>query len=69
MVIRCGSTSDVEINHLCREQGIYVHHIKYWQGELGSGDMSSKPDNKAVENRRLIDKARQASAASRRPVK
>jgi hypothetical protein len=28
VVIRCGSISDVEINHLCREKGIYVHHIK-----------------------------------------
>jgi transposase len=53
MVIRCGSISDVEINQVCREQGIYAHHIKQWQDELGSGDMSSKPDNKAVENRRL----------------
>jgi hypothetical protein len=52
MVIRCGSISDVEINQVCREQGIYAHHIKQWQDELGSGDMSSKPDNKAVENRK-----------------
>jgi transposase-like protein len=53
MVIRCGSISDVEINQICREQGIYAHHIKQWQDELGSGDMTSKLDNKAVENRRL----------------
>ena len=53
LVIRCGSMSDVEINQVCREQGIYAQHIKQWQDELGNGDMTSKADNKALENRQL----------------
>jgi transposase len=53
LVIRCGSMSDVEINQVCREQGIYAHHIKQWQDEFGNGDMTNKADNKALENRQL----------------
>ena len=37
LVILCGSMSEVEINQVCREQGIYAHHIKQWQDEFGNG--------------------------------
>ena len=53
MVIRCGSMSEVETNQHCREHGIYAHHIKQWQDELGRREMTNKPANDAVENRRL----------------
>lgn len=53
LVIRCGSMSEVEINQLCREQGLYGHHIKQWKEELGSGCMMSKQTPGAAENRQL----------------
>lgn len=53
LVIRCGSMSDVEVNQLCREQGLYAHHIKQWKDKLSRGAMTSKPEPNTVENRRL----------------
>jgi transposase len=53
LVIHCGSMSDVEINQLCREQGLYAHHIKQWKDELGRGVMTNKKVPNMVENRRL----------------
>ena len=31
MVIACGSLSDEDISQLCREKGIYPHHINQWR--------------------------------------
>ena len=53
LVIRCGSMSEVEINQMCREQGLYGHHIKQWKEELGSGSIMSKQTSSAAENRQL----------------
>ena len=51
-MIRCDSLSEVEINQVCREQGLYAHHIKQWKAELDNGLMSKQP-TEAAENKRL----------------
>jgi hypothetical protein len=34
MVIRCGGLSEEDANKLCREQGLYTHHIQAWKEEF-----------------------------------
>jgi len=37
MIIRCASLDDEAISLLCREQGIYPHHIKQWRQDFVDG--------------------------------
>lgn len=53
LVIRCGSMNDVEINQVCREQGLYAHHLKQWKEEFSQGASMSKQTTEAAENKRL----------------
>ncbi len=39
MVFNCAALSEEEINQLCREQGLYPHHIKQWKADF----LSEKP--------------------------
>lgn len=34
MIMRCASLDDEAISELCREQGIYPHHIKQWKQDF-----------------------------------
>ena len=38
LVIACGSLSEEAISQLCREQGLYLHHIKQWKQDFISPD-------------------------------
>lgn len=69
LVIRCGSMSGVEINQLCREQGLYGHHIKQWKEELGSGSIMSKQTSSAAENRQLKNENKALKKELRRKEK
>ena len=31
LVITCGSLDEAGINELCREKGIYPHHVRQWK--------------------------------------
>ena len=68
VVIQCGSKSEVEINQLCREQGLYAHHIKQWKDELGNGIVMNKQTTNAANNRQLKieNKALKKSCAERK---
>ena len=37
MVIRCALLGDDEVNALCREQGLYPHHIQQWKQDFIAG--------------------------------
>jgi transposase-like protein len=37
MVIRCAPLNDDEISTLCREQGLYPHHIQQWKQDFVGG--------------------------------
>ena len=69
LVIRCGSMSEVEINQLCREQGLYAHHINQWKEELGSGSMMNKQTPGAAENRQLKNENKELKKELRRKEK
>jgi transposase len=52
-VIRCGSLDEVAIAKLCREQGIYLHHIEQWKRDFFGGSTSNVPSKNAPEMRDL----------------
>ncbi|OED45127.1 transposase [Chromatiales bacterium (ex Bugula neritina AB1)] len=45
LIIRCGALSDEDANRLCREQGLYPHHIQQWKEEF-VGRASQSPQTK-----------------------
>jgi len=47
MIIRCGGLSEEDANKLCREQGLYTHHIQQWKEEFVGGVSSSAPEKKS----------------------
>ena len=55
VVIACGPLTDDAINQLCREKGIYPHHIKQWKNDfIKSNTTADKPkkqsDDKQFKN-------------------
>ncbi len=60
MVITCASLDEEKVSELCRERGIFLHHIKQWKqdfvsGESASTTVSTRSDNKVLrqENKAL----------------
>lgn len=41
MVIRCASLDESQVSELCREQGIFPHHIQQWKQAFTKGSPSS----------------------------
>ena len=37
LIIACGSLDDEAVNALCRERGVYPHHIKQWKQDFVGG--------------------------------
>lgn len=59
MVMRCASLDDEAISELCREHGIYPHHIKQWKQDFVS-ETTTNHQAKAqseAKNLRLENKA------------
>ena len=42
MVISCGSQGEQEISQLCREKGLYPHHINQWKADFLKGTQDPK---------------------------
>ena len=42
LIIKCGALDDQGASQLCREQGVYLHHIKAWTKEMIKSD-TNKP--------------------------
>jgi transposase-like protein len=53
MVIKCAVLDDEAINALCREQGIYPHHIQHWKSDFVSGKKMPLPIQKTTEVKQL----------------
>jgi transposase-like protein len=53
MVIKCAALDDEAINALCREQGIYPHHIQQWKSDFVSGKKTPLPIPKTTEVKQL----------------
>lgn len=53
MVIRCGALSEEDANKLCREQGLYAHHIQEWKEEFVNGVSPHTPAKNVSEAKGL----------------
>lgn len=53
MIIACGSLDDEAINELCRERGIYPHHVNQWKLDFASGQMGAATAIKPSEAKEL----------------
>jgi len=40
IIIQCGALDDNGVSQLCREQGIFPHHIKQWTKDIIKSDVS-----------------------------
>ena len=59
MVIACASLDEGKANELCREQGVFPHHIKQWKqdfinGQVASAIESTQSDNKALRKENKV---------------
>jgi len=50
LIIRCSSLEESEMNQLCREEGIFAHHIKQWKDDFTKNQSSS---NSPKESKQL----------------
>ena len=53
MVVRCAALDESEISKLCREQGLYPHHIKQWRLDFVGGTAVSPPAKDRAEAKQL----------------
>ncbi len=60
MVITCAFLDEEKVSELCRERGIFLHHIKQWEQDFVSSQsastrVSTRSDNKTLrqENKAL----------------
>ena len=53
LIIACGSLDDEAVNALCREQGIYPHHIKQWKQDFVSGARADIKANAPTATKKL----------------
>ena len=49
MVIRCGSVDEAAMNELCRERGLYAHHVSQWKQDFISGLSNDRTDAKSLK--------------------
>jgi transposase len=53
MVIRCAALDDDEVSKLCREQGLYPHHIQQWKQDFVGGTGVCTPAKSQSETKHL----------------
>jgi len=53
MVIVCASLDEEKVSELCREQGVFPHHIKQWKQAFVSGQSVSPKVNLRTDNKNL----------------
>ena len=50
MVIACGALDAEAINHLCRERGVYAHHVAQWKQDfIGGLTTNERTDSKRLK--------------------
>lgn len=53
LIIQCSSLDENEVNQLCREKGIYPHHINEWKSEFLNAKTSTKSKPQKTEEKAL----------------
>ena len=50
MVIACGALDETAMNELCRERGVYAHHVKQWKQDfISSSTVHERTDAKSLK--------------------
>ena len=65
MVINCATLSEEKISQLCREQGLYPHHVNQWREDLLSGNTQ----NDKVKSQGEIKTLRSENKALKRELR
>lgn len=66
VVIACGALDDLGISALCREKGIYPHHIAQWKAEFVEGASGKDKADGRAQARQLKDENRALKKELRR---
>ena len=53
IVIACGALDDAGISELCREKGLFPHHVNQWKIEFASGKTSATEQKKQPSSKNL----------------
>ena len=53
VVIACGPLADDAINQLCREKGIYPHHIKQWKNDFIKNNTTADKPKKQSDDKQF----------------
>ncbi len=53
MVIACGSLDEAGVSQICREKGIYPHHVAEWKKTFSDGSPGSNKLTRAAETKQL----------------
>lgn len=69
MVIACAPLNEAEISELCREKGIYPHHIQQWKEEFVKTATSAQKTNSPSEIKHLKNELKDLQKELRRKDK
>jgi len=69
MVIACAALDDAGIGELCREKGIYPHHVTQWKREFSEGTTGSDKASLQSEAKQLKNEIKTLNKELRRKDK
>ena len=46
MIIKCDGLDETEVSELCRQQGVYAHHVRQWKADFSSGEVATERSQK-----------------------
>lgn len=69
LVIACGALDEAGINKLCREKGVYPHHVSEWKQAFAKGVTVSDKTIKQVETKHLKQENKNLKKELRRKEK
>jgi transposase len=59
LIIRCGALDEEHVNTLCREQGIYPHHVEQWENDFLTPSNQKGSIPSAIESKKLRQENKQ----------
>ena len=69
IVIACGSLDETGINTLCREKGLYPHHLRQWKKDFTHGTTGSDKNSGQVQAKQLKQENKDLKKELRRKEK
>ena len=69
LVIRCSSLSSDQVNTICREVGIYPHHLKQWRNNFSTGVAPEVNAEERIERKKLKQENKDLKRELRRKEK